>query len=257
MDVNLFLPATLWKSGPRHRSEKPDTVWRAITSTARSAVRAARPGQWVKNAVVITPLLSLGRPPAVADAVRAGWLFVVWCLIAGSVYLINDVTDRDRDRMHPRKRHRPVASGELSVGAALMIACALAISGVISGAMLSPLLLPLLLAYPGYMLLYSRYLKHLVWIDLAVLVLGFLIRLYTAHAAFSTTPSPWLTLMVALSVLCFGCKKRRAELGLDAPALFRPVLRHYKARALDRLMAACLISIFAVVYVLFKTTNGE
>ena len=211
---------------------------------ARSLVKALRPQQWVKNLFVLAPLLfsqNLFAPLAVGRALAAFFLF---CLASSSVYLLNDIRDREQDRQHPQKRHRPIASGQLSVRLAASMTGLLFLSAVVGAWVLSPPLALVLLAYCSINLLYSTWLKHQVILDVFAIASGFVLRVAGGGLAIHVEISHWLFLCTTLLALFLGFSKRRHELGLlkAGAEAHREVLAHYNPRFLDMMIAVVTAS---------------
>jgi 4-hydroxybenzoate polyprenyltransferase len=180
--------------------------------TRAALFRSLRPRQWTKNLVVFAGLIfgpKLDDLGAVASATVA---FFVFCLLSGVVYLINDVRDREADQHHPLKRHRPIASGALSPGAALVWAGVIAVSALAVALQLSPSFAMVALMYVVVLGLYSISLKHLVILDVLTIAFGFVLRAWAGAEAVHVDVSHWLLLLALLLALFIGFGKRRAEL---------------------------------------------
>jgi decaprenyl-phosphate phosphoribosyltransferase len=188
-------------------------------SRVPAAVRAMRPRQWVKNVLVLTAPLAGGR--ILEPAVLRGCLlaFVSFCLISATVYLINDVRDVEEDRLHPRKRFRPVAAGELSPATALLLAAVTGVLGFALGFWTDGSLGLTLAVYLVVQVLYSAFLKHLPVVDLAVVASGFLLRAIAGGVATGIALSQWFLLVAAFGSFFMIAGKRYSELksvGADA-----------------------------------------
>ncbi len=182
-------------------------------------VRAMRPRQWVKNVLVLTAPLAAGR--ILEPAVLRGCLlaFVSFCLISATVYLINDVRDVEEDRLHPRKRFRPIAAGELNPATALLLAAVTGVLGFAVGFWASPALGLTLAVYLVLQVLYSAFLKHLPVVDLAVVASGFLLRAIAGGVASGIALTQWFLLVAAFGSFFMIAGKRYSELksvGADA-----------------------------------------
>lgn len=225
----------------------------APRSTAAAAVRGMRPTQWLKNGVVFAALVfghELTEPASVA---RVAWAAAVFCLLGSAMYLLNDVHDADRDRLHPVKRLRPVASGALSHGTATGAAVALLAAGLIAALALGPAFAAVALAYVGLTLAYTHGLKRLVIVDVMAIAAGFVLRAVAGAVAIDVRISPWLLICTALLALLLGFGKRRHELAtLPDAVAHRQNLQAYTLPLLDQLVtivaAATLIAyaIYAV-----------
>lgn len=197
-----------------------------------------RPYQWVKNFLVFAALffsLSFLDIPAIVASLLA---FVSFCLVSSSIYLLNDIRDREADRLHPSKKFRPIAAGKLSVRAASVAFLVLLVGGMAVAVAVNLELLIVELIYVLMNLAYSLGLKKLVLLDVMVVAIGFLLRAVAGAFAIGVAVSPWLficTLLLAL-LLVFG--KRRSELALlkTQANRHRQSLENYNLPFLDGLM---------------------
>ncbi|MDP9823460.1 decaprenyl-phosphate phosphoribosyltransferase [Nocardioides massiliensis] len=177
-----------------------------------SLLRTARPKQWTKNLLVVAAPLAAGslwEPAVLGPTILA---FVAFCLLSSAVYAVNDVADRVADRAHPTKRMRPIASGTLSVRAALVGALALAAVGLGLAALASWSLAVLLAAYVVLMLAYAFRLKHEPVIDISIVTAGFLMRAVAGGLAADLRISQWFLLVAGFGALFIVSGKRYSEL---------------------------------------------
>jgi len=202
-----------------------------------------RPRQWVKNLFVFGGLIFAQRlfTPSVWPALSA---FAIFCGLSGAMYLLNDVADRDKDRLHPEKRHRPVAAGQLRPGAAIVAAAVLIVLGLAAGAWLSPRFGLVGLAYVTLLGAYSVWLKHVVIVDVLVVAIGFVLRAVAGALAIDVAISGWLLICTILLALFLALGKRRHEvLALEGNAArHRPILAEYSAGLLDQMIAVVTAS---------------
>jgi len=213
-------------------------------SRAAIILGALRPRQWTKNLIVFAPLLfakSVFRDSAALEAFSA---FVSFCLLAGGVYVFNDWIDREKDRLHPEKRGRPIAAGLISGGtaAAMVIGCWV-IGGAIAVA-IRPAFALVAASYVGLQIIYSLLLKGHVILDVVVIALGFVLRVLGGGVAIDVPVSNWLYLCTLLLALFLGFAKRRHELASlygDAVS-HRPNLDNYSLPMLDQMMAVVAAS---------------
>lgn len=218
---------------PAEAAEAP-----ATTGLGVALVRSLRPKQWVKNGFVVLPALfgrELDSVQSIAAVIVAVALF---CAASSAVYLVNDVLDRAEDRLHPRKRMRAVASGALSVRAALVAAALLFVLAVATSLLLGWLFTVILVAYAGVSLTYSVWLKHEVILDVMGIAAGFVLRVAAGAAAVETEPSVWILICTGLVALMLAFGKRRGEvLALeDAGVNHRRVLGDYSAAFLEMML---------------------
>jgi decaprenyl-phosphate phosphoribosyltransferase len=173
---------------------------------------SARPKQWTKNLLVLAAPLAAGQmtEPGVLGATLVA--FLAFCLASSAVYLLNDCADREADRLHPRKRLRPIAAGRLAVRTAVLVATALAALAVVIGFGPGWELGSLVLTYLVLSALYSRWLKHEPVLDLAVVTGGFLIRAVAGGVAAGLPISDWFLLVAGFGSLFMVSGKRYSEL---------------------------------------------
>jgi decaprenyl-phosphate phosphoribosyltransferase len=202
-----------------------------------------RPPQWVKNSFVLAPLVfarKLTSPEHVGRALLAAVLF---CAASGAVYLINDLADRERDRAHPSKRTRPIASGRLSARTAKAWSAGLLVGSLAVGMLLDWRFAAVLSAYFALNVAYSASLKHVAFIDVSVIALGFLCRVWAGALAIRVPISVWLVVCTFLLSLYLGLGKRKHELVAVANGgATRRVLDSYQ---LNHLKGAMLLSALA------------
>ena len=202
-----------------------------------------RPRQWVKNFFVFAGLVFSQRlfTGAAWTAVAA---FAIFCALSGAIYLLNDVADRERDRLDPRKRVRPIAAGQLPVGVAVAAAAALIVAGLVSSAWLPRPFLITALAYVVLLVAYSAWLKHVVIVDVIVVAGGFVLRAVAGAVVIDVEMSGWLVICTILSALFLALGKRRYEyLVLEGDAArHRPILAEYSPALLDQMIAVVTAS---------------
>jgi 4-hydroxybenzoate polyprenyltransferase len=199
-------------------------------------VRTMRPHQWVKNVFVLAPVVFAQDLFEPRFLVRAGGAFFVFCLLAGAVYTLNDIVDRDADRVHPLKRYRPIASGLVPVPLATVVAVVL-FGLAMGGALYGPLSFALVaLAYFAQNLAYSFKLKRLAYADVGCIALGFVLRVLAGGYATRVPVSLYLVACTALLALFLGFGKRAHELAgvkLGLGRKTRASLEAYSPRVLS------------------------
>ena len=210
-------------------------------------VRAARPRQWPKNLLVFAAPLagaSLGRDDGPAYALIA---VAAFCVASVAIYLVNDVLDVDRDRQHPVKRHRPIASGDIRRSHAVLVAAVCAALAIGAGPVFRiPLLALIVAGYLSLSLLYCLTLKHVPVLELLFVASGFMLRVLGGAAATHVAPSVWFLLVCSLGALLVAIAKRFTELtGLGPHAVrHRPAMRRYRPAVLrlaQRLAAIAMV----------------
>ncbi|HEU0055807.1 MAG TPA: UbiA prenyltransferase family protein [Gaiella sp.] len=204
-------------------------------SPAAAALVAVRPRQWTKNLLLFAGIIfaaQLGDASRWAAAVAA---FVAYCAASSAAYLVNDVRDAESDRLHPVKRARPIARGELSPRAALVLAGALALAAFVLAGALGPLSLACLAAFVALQAAYSLGLKTFELVDVLAIAGLFVLRASAGAIAVDVRISEWLLLCTFLLALFVALGKRRAELGLDGVHA-RPALDGYSVALVDQLL---------------------
>ena len=208
---------------------------------AAAYFRLARPQQWVKNGFVLTGIVfghALGNPATVAAALAAAAAF---CLMSSAVYAMNDCFDRERDREHPDKRRRPIASGAIGIRAGTAFAVLLGVLALGLGAYAGPKTAAILALYALVNLGYSLGLKRVPVVDVFIIAAGFMLRILAGTLGIGIEPSRWLLFCGFLVTLFLGFAKRRAEmerLAGDA-GQHRPVLDAYSEPFLDGVVLVC------------------
>lgn len=213
--------------------------------------------QWSKNAVVFAALV-FGDPQVAHAAVRTIIAFLAFCLVSSAGYILNDLIDADLDRLHPAKRHRPIASGAVAPAVATAISALLLLSGLGAAFAVSMDVLVVLAGYALLSLAYSLRLKQIVLVDALAIALGFLLRAVAGAAAVEVPVSAWLMLCTVLLALFLAFAKRRSELvrlGENA-ASHRPVLAGYSLPMLNWLLIATAGATIAA-YTLYSLTSSS
>ncbi len=211
------------------RGQRPPGITGAGSARRLVAlVRAGRPRQWVKNVLVAGAPLASGRWTGGGVAARTAGAFIAFCLVAWAVYLVNDVVDAEEDRRHPRKRLRPVASGELAAGTAVVAAVVLAAAGIALAWRIRPEFGLLTLTYLLVSLAYSLRLRREPVIELALVALGFLFRCAGGGLATGIPLSAWFLLVTGFGSLFLVAGKRYCELiAVDREGRRRASLAEY------------------------------
>ena len=214
----------------------------------RAIVLSLRPDQWTKNLLVFAALV-FSKHLFEADALlRTLLAFALFCGLSGAVYLVNDLADLPRDRLHPRKRNRPLASGALAVGTGRAVALVLGIGCLGLSALLGREFALVAVAYLLLNLAYSLHLKEMVIVDVLAISLGFLLRAVAGAVAIGVRFSDWLLVCTILLAVFLALAKRRHELVSlnDAASAHRPILAEYSPYLLDQMIsvvtASCLMA---------------
>jgi len=198
-----------------------------------------RPKQWTKNGLLFAGyLFTIQEGHTTAQLLRVVVAFVLFCAVSGASYIINDVADVERDRKHPRKCKRPIASGAVAPAAALVFAVLLIAASLTEAFRLGARFGAVTTAYLVLMLLYSAIMKHVVIVDLLAIAAGFVLRAAAWAVVISVPISPWLLLCTTLLALFLGLAKRRSELlTLEDGLGHRKTLGEYTAPMLDQMLS--------------------
>jgi 4-hydroxybenzoate polyprenyltransferase len=221
-------------------------------SPAANLIISLRPDQWTKNLIVFAALIfavKLLDPAALALASAA---FLIFCVLSGCVYLINDVSDREADSRHPLKRLRPIASGALSPGTAIAWATGLSVAALAAAYWLRPLFALTAAAYLALFALYTHTLKHVVILDVMSIAMGFVLRAVAGGLVIGVPVSDWLLVCTILLALFLGLAKRRHEITMlaDGASGHRRILEEYDPYLLDQ-MIAIVAAATLVVYIIY------
>lgn len=209
----------------------------------RLLIKTMRPRQWTKNIVVLAGLVfdrQLGNPISILKTLAAT---IIFCLVSGITYIINDLADIEADRLHPKKKSRPLASGALSRKFAITAVVIIALILFPAALLLSPGFGTVCIAYFLLMLAYSKWLKHIPLIDVMTIAAGFILRVASGVLVLQIDFfSPWLLVVTTLLALFLGFGKRRAELTLleDSATSHRKVLDGYSIPLLDQFITVVL-----------------
>ena len=197
-----------------------------------------RPKQWYKNLVIFIGIVfssNLLNFNLWIDVLSA---FAIFCILSGSIYVLNDILDIDKDKKHPQKCQRPLASGKLKVLHALLFSIILII-GCLSGAYLLNLQFFIIsIVFFSLMLIYSFFLKELIIVDIMVISVGFVLRAMAGAVAIGVLVSPWLIICAFLLALLLALGKRRHELVIlkDNAKEHRKILNDYSTEMLDQMI---------------------
>ena len=225
----------------------------------RALLKTMRPRQWTKNVFIFAALVFDKQLVIVSSVLRTLAGFVLFCLISSAVYIFNDLSDIEADREHPEKRNRPIPSGQLPVGVAWAAGILLVVLSAGLGYLLSPAFALVVIAYFLLNIAYSKWLKHILIVDVLVLAAGFVLRVVAGVALIHVERfSPWLYVVMTLLSLYLGFGKRRAELALlsDDAASHRKVLHGYTIPLLDQyIMIVSGTTIVAYSFYTFSAPN--
>jgi 4-hydroxybenzoate polyprenyltransferase len=230
-------------------------LWRV-----RGMIRTMRPHQWVKNLFVLAPVVFAKELTSPAFIISALSAFAVFCLLAGAVYTLNDLVDAPADRIHPVKRHRPIASGRVPVPVARVMVVVLVLGSLGSAAIAGVLYDRLAFFFVALLyfvqnVAYSFRLKKVAYVDVGFIAFGFVLRVLAGGYATHTHVSFYLIACTALLALFLGFGKRRHELAGSNAAKQRSALEAYSPRALT--IALAITSVATIANYLAYTLDPE
>jgi len=217
----------------------------------RDIILLIRPWHWIKNLFIFLPLffaLQLYHFPVLA---KAGLAFIFFCLLASSVYIFNDYIDRDLDKLNPWKKMRPLASGRVSVPKALIFSAAMLAIGLIGTWLFCIKMFYLALLYLVLNILYTIKLKHVVIIDVVIIAVGFVIRIFIGGVVTEIIISPWIVVMTFLLTIFLAMGKRREHvlLFLKDDDKFQKSIDGYNLTFID----SCMIILAAIIIASYIT----
>ncbi|MGM0593721.1 MAG: decaprenyl-phosphate phosphoribosyltransferase [Pseudomonadota bacterium] len=219
-------------------------------------LRLMRPHQWLKNGFVFVGLL-FGHAWGDIDTLTAVLMAAAaFCLVSSAIYVINDLSDREADRLHPKKCHRPLAAGVVSPALAMVLGVFLAATGLLLAAQASLTVLYIVLGYAVMNLLYSWRLKQVVILDVFIIAAGFMLRILAGTVGVGIPPSSWLLLTGLMVTLFLGFVKRRSELAVleEGEVAARKVLHNYSVPMLDLFIGVCAAGV-VIAYSLYTMSD--
>lgn len=239
-------------------SYPPDRSRADARGSLRLFIALLRPKQWTKNLLLFAaPLFSI-RQVSGEELLYSLLGFLLFCFVSGAVYVLNDYMDREADRLHETKRHRPLASGRLDPNAALAGGALLLIGSLAAAIWAKPLFALILFVYFALNIGYSLYLKHLVILDIMIIAAGFVLRALAGGVMIGVSFTPWFLLCTMLLSLFLAIGKRRHELSMPVKEgeAHRKVLGSYSIALLDQLNGIVTTSAI-ICYSLFTFTSGR
>ncbi|MCK4233537.1 decaprenyl-phosphate phosphoribosyltransferase [candidate division WOR-3 bacterium] len=217
-----------------------------------------RPVQWMKNLFLFAGLIFSFSFTEIGPILQSILAFIVFCLASSSVYILNDIIDREVDRFHPKKRVRPIASGELRIGQAILVSIILAVVALILSILLSRSFFFVCFTYILLMISYSIGLKKIIILDVIIVSFGFILRAVAGAVVINVEISPWLLLTTFLLALFLGLCKRRYEITLlgESAHTHRNTLFYYSSYLLDQMIAVVTAStvVTYAMYTMAKET---
>ena len=215
-------------------------------------VALMRPHQWVKNVFVAAPLFFTPSALSAGSATTVLLGMLCFCALSSAVYILNDTMDREADRLHPEKRHRPLAAGTVPIPVALGLMAALVVGGLGLGLGLSVRFAGIALLYLLINALYSLKLKDVSIVDVILVSLGFVLRVYGGAELIHVLPSVWIIVCTGLLALFLALAKRRDDLVKQLDANHRNALKGYTKPFIDTAITAVLGGLL-VSYLIYTT----
>jgi 4-hydroxybenzoate polyprenyltransferase len=218
-------------------------------------IKLMRPHQYIKNLFIFLPLFFALKITDTGLLFNAFIAFLAFSLTASAIYTLNDYHDIEEDREHPKKKNRPLASGAISKPQAIVIMVVLSIVGFLLMSTLSLNAVGILLTYVLMNIAYSFYLKHIAILDVSIIAIGFVLRLFIGSLVTGIVLSMWIVVMTFLLALFMALAKRRDDvlIYLDTGKKMRKVIDGYNLQFLDTAMAI-MASVVIVAYVSYTTT---
>ncbi|MGA7873383.1 MAG: decaprenyl-phosphate phosphoribosyltransferase [Candidatus Binatus sp.] len=235
----------------------PELNDRQSNGQLAAMLRLARPHQWIKNTLVLAALIFGQRLLVLHDVVLAGVAFVAFCALSSAGYVLNDIADRDADRLNPEKCDRPLARGDLTVAQASREALALGAIAVVLSIALGRAFVGIAVLYAVLQLVYSLWAKHQVIVDVIAVAIGFVLRAFAGGVAIHVEVSPWLVFITFVLALFLVLSRRRHELialGDDAVA-HRSALSDYSVRLVDQMIS--IVAGATLVSYMIYTASAE
>ena len=208
-------------------------------SRVRTMVRLARPHQYIKNTLVLAALVFSRRLFDAHDVMLATLAFFAFCALASASYVMNDIADREADRLNPEKCDRPIARGDLTVAQGAQMAMVLGAVAVVLSAILGWAFIGIAALYVALQFAYSLWAKHQVVVDVIVVATGFVLRAFAGGVAIHVSVSPWLAFITFVLALFVVLARRRHELIAlgDGATAHRGALSQYSVRLLDQMIS--------------------
>lgn len=221
-----------------------------------SIIKLMRPHQYIKNCFIFLPLFFAAQITNTALLLNAVVAFLAFSLTASAIYVLNDYHDVEDDRRHPEKKNRPLATGVITKAQALIIMVLLLVAGTALMASVSFTAMAILLAYVTMNIAYSFHLKHVAILDVTIIAIGFVLRIFVGSAVTDIPLSMWIVIMTFLLALFMALAKRRDDvlIYLDTGKKVRQAIDGYNLQFLDTAMAI-MASVVIVAYTIYTTST--
>jgi 4-hydroxybenzoate polyprenyltransferase len=225
--------------------------------TVLALIVLARPWQWVKNGLVLAPLVFSHRLFHPRDAILAAVALVAFCALSSFAYVLNDISDREADRLNPEKRDRPMACGDLTIAQAACFAIVLGAIATLLSIALGRNFLGISALYVALQFGYSLWARQYVVLDVIAVAIGFVLRAFAGAIAIRVDVSPWLVFITFVLALLLVLGRRRHELAAmgDGARAHRGVLAQYSIRLFDQMLA--IVAAATLVSYMIYTASAE
>ncbi len=222
----------------------------------KSLIKLIRPAQWLKNGILLAALIFAGEITDITKDILAFSGLGIFCLLSSAVYIFNDLIDCDKDKLHPIKKNRPLASGKISQQSAIIFMIVLMVAGLFAAWQIRMEFLYIALVFVIFNMLYSIWLKNIVILDVMSVALSFVIRAYAGAIIIGVPASKWLLINTLLLSLFLSFGKRRHELLLleHEAANHRRILEKYSPYLLDQMIGVVTASV-VVMYMLYSFSS--
>ena len=219
-------------------------------------LRLLRVKQWIKNLFIFAPMVFAQKVFDGVSFVKIVIAALLFCVLTSCVYMLNDIVDIERDREHPVKRFRPLASGEVSKKSVIMFVAVCMPISIMLGVSLEVNFGIVMLLYLFNNYLYSYFLKHMVIIDVMSIAIGFVLRVIAGAEVIDVYISPWILMCTLFLALFLGFSKRKCEILFlgDAAKQFRKNLEEYKIEFIDN-MISIVVAMTLVAYSLYTFSS--
>jgi 4-hydroxybenzoate polyprenyltransferase len=209
-----------------------------VPFNTKALLLCLRPKQWIKNGLVLAPLVFSGELLIMDHMLKATAGAAIFCMLSGGLYVVNDLLDLERDKLHPEKSKRPLAAGKVPLAAAVWLAAGMIIAALLASYGLGTLFAIASSLYAANVLAYSLWLKHVVILDVFSISSGFVLRAVAGALAIGVKVSPWLVICTICLSLFLALTKRRAELlALQGKSgRHRQTLEQYSPALLDKMI---------------------
>lgn len=224
---------------------------------AAALIALARPHQWIKNGLVLAALVFSQRLFILHETILAVTALVAFCALSSFAYALNDIQDREADRLNPEKRHRPLASGDLATSEAVTFAVVVGAIALAMSIALGRGFLGVAAVYIALQFAYSMWAKRVVVLDVIAIAIGFVLRAFAGGIAIDAPVSPWLVFITFALALLIALSRRRHELIAlgDAATAHRGALAHYSVRLIDQMIS--IVAGATLVGYMIYTASGE